>query len=155
MPNIDEIKDFLAKQQKEMDTIAGRGKTNADGTSKYGFKTPAQYRAEGVELDDTYRRKKFWERRADKEEFIMQTLPQDAPFKRLRAFFRSFSPRAGYALSAAMNEKETQYRRKEEAFQTALKQTGMSTENARVVGMKEVRIDKLSGKRKAQMEERE
>ena len=155
MAKIDEINKFLEKQQKEKDTIAGKGKTGADGTSRYGFKTPAQYRAEGVTLDDTYALKGFWERKAARQEYILQTLPKNAPFRRIRAWFRSFSPRAGYALSAAKLERETQYRRKEEAFQTALKQKGMSTESARVVGMKNVRTDKLSGNRKAQMEERE
>ena len=155
MTKIDEINAFLEKQQRERDTIAGRGRIGADGASKYGFKTPAQYRAEGITLDDTYALKGYWERKADRQEYILQTLPKDAPLRRFRAWIRSFSPRAGYALSAAKQERETQYRRKEEAFQTALKQKGMSTADARVVGMKNVRIDKLSGKRKAQMEERE
>lgn len=152
---IDEINAFLGKLEKEKNIAEGKAKTDNTGTARYGFKTPKQYREEGIVLDETYALKDFWERRKDREEYILETLPANAPFRKMRAWIRSFSPRAGYALSEAKQVRETQMRRKEEAFQAALKQKGMTTEDARVVGMKEVRIDKLSGKRKAQMEERE
>ena len=157
MSKIDEINKFLELQKKEQDVIAGKGKIDSSGNAKYGFKTPRQYREEGVTLDETYKLKGFWERKAAKQDFILSTLPPDAPFRRLRAFFRSFSSRAGYALSAAEKPIETQYRRKEEAFKAAYKvmtDKGLSTADARVEGMKQVRTDKLSGKKKAQMEDR-
>lgn len=147
---IDEIEAFIKSQEK------GQVVEKTGGTSipVYSFKTPKEYRDTGVALDETYREKGFLEKRRMREEYILSILPQDMPFRRLRALFGSLSSRAGYALSEAKKTKEIQYRRKEEAFQIALKQKGMSTESARVVGMKEVRTDKLSGKRKAQMEER-
>lgn len=154
MTKIDEINEFLGKLGKEKDKQEGKAKTDSTGKSKYGFKTAREYREEGVELDETYALRNIWERRKAREEYILETLPINAPFRKIRAWFRSFSPRAGYALSEAKKVTETQMRRKEEAFQIALKQKGMTTQDARVEGMKQVRIDKLSGKRKAQMEER-
>lgn len=155
---IDEIETFLDKQAKENNAIAGKGKMGSNGVTRYGFRTAKEYRDSGIELDPVFREKTFSERRRDKMDFILQTLPQDVPFRKLRAWIRSFSPRAGYALSEAKLARETQYRRKEEVFKSSLeayKAGAPSTEAARVIGMKNVRTDKLSGKKKAQMEERE
>ena len=153
---IDEIQNFLKTQSKESSNGSkAQASTAMTKSGNYRLKTSKEYRDAGVTLDETYALKGFWQQRQMREEYIMSTLPPDMPFRKFVAWFRSFSPRAGYALSEAKREREMQYRRKEEVFQAAMKQIGMTKEEARIQGMMDVRIDKLSGKRKAQMEERE
>lgn len=163
LQKVDKIEQFLQKLYKEKG-LTGKENSQKESSnstkSKKIVKSGREYRKEGIQLDDEYRMKGFWERRKERQEYILQTMNPETPFKTIRAWFRSFSLASGYgyALSEAKRVKETQYIRKEKAAQEALKnviQKHYSPEKARIEAIKNMNPDELSGKRKAQMEERE
>lgn len=159
MQQIDKIEKFLTNLGKEKGLVKNESKGASDGKAKTGIKSGREYRKDKVQLDDTYTKKNFFERRKEREEYILQTMNPEAPFKKVRAWFRSFSVFSGYgyALSEAKREKEKQYVRKEKAFGEAYKyviKNHYSPEQARIEAIKNIGPDELSGEKKAQMEER-
>lgn len=160
MQKIDKIEKFLQKLYKEKGIDGKQASKEGNGKSSSKLvQSGREYRKAGVQLDDEYRMKGFWDRRKDRYEYILQTMNPETPLKKFRAWIRSFSITSGYgyALSEAKRVKETQFTRKEEAFKEAyklVKDSHYSPEQARVVATKNINPDKLSGDKKAQMEER-